>query len=219
VAGASSQNIFHKDLKKQNLKKIQIAVMAVALVMAAQARATLYDITFTGSDGKGAVTGSGQIDVVGGYADGGYFNITSGDFFSGLTYGLNYGPGGGANITDANITGTGGLNLNGDNGVNPAGPTYIDSVGLLFDNTGNVGNVNPYHGDVLNLWGNSPGSYTLYGAGPDFPSGAGDQLQANGDVTMSVAPVPEPTTIIAGVSMLLPLGASALRSLRKKQMA
>jgi hypothetical protein len=198
------------------MRKTQIAVMAAALVMAAQARATLYDITFSGSDGNGTVTGSGKIDIVGGYADGGYFNFNAGDFYSGVTYNLNYGPGGGANITLAGIANTSGLNLNGDNGVNPGGTTYIDSVGLLFDSTGNVGNQGSYAGDVLNLWGNGPGSYTLYGAGPDFPFNG---IEANGNVTMSLAPVPEPTTIIAGVSMLLPFGASALRSLRKKQMA
>jgi hypothetical protein len=34
--------------------------------------------------------------------------------------------------------------------------------------------------------------------------------------TFDVTPVPEPTTIIAGASMLLPFGASTLRILRKK---
>ncbi len=187
--------------------------------MAVQARATLYDITFTGSDGNSAVKGSGQIDIVGGYADGGSFNITAGDFYSGVTYGLNYGSGGGANITDAGIAGTGGFYLNGDNGVNPAGPTYIDDAGLLFDSTGNVGNVNPYNGDVLNLWGDVPGSYTLYGAGPDFSSAAGDKLLANGNVTLTLAPVPEPTTIVAGAMLLLPFGMSALRMLRNSRTA
>jgi hypothetical protein len=42
-----------------------------------------------------------------------------------------------------------------------------------------------------------------------------DGLQAD----TSVSAVPEPTTIIAGASMLLPFGASALRMLRKRQSA
>ena len=39
------------------------------------------------------------------------------------------------------------------------------------------------------------------------------------DVSMEVQVVPEPTTIIAGISMLLPFGAGTLRMLRKKQTA
>jgi hypothetical protein len=34
-----------------------------------------------------------------------------------------------------------------------------------------------------------------------------------------LAPVPEPTTMIAGALLLLPFGASTLRILRKRQMA
>jgi hypothetical protein len=48
---------------------------AVALGITAQASAALYSITFT--DG-GANVGSGQIEVVGGYAVSGYFDVTSG---------------------------------------------------------------------------------------------------------------------------------------------
>jgi hypothetical protein len=187
--------------------------MVAALVIAAQARATLYDITFSGSDNNGPVTGSGQIDIVGGAAEGGFFNMTGGDFYNGVTYNLNYGPGGGANITLSGIANTSGLNLNGDNQVNPAGPNYIPNQGLLFDSTGNVGNHGSYAGDVLNLWGNGPGNYTLYGAGQDF---AYNGVQASGNVTMTLAAVPEPTTMIAGALLLLPFGASTLRMLRRR---
>lgn len=40
-----------------------------------------------------------------------------------------------------------------------------------------------------------------------------------GSLTVSLSPVPEPTTIIAGALALLPFGVTALRSLRKRQLA
>jgi hypothetical protein len=62
------------------------------------------------------------------------------------------------------------------------------------------------------LANNVPGSYDLTG---DYTYG-----DASGAVTMDLGtPVPEPATIIAGMSMLLPFGASALRILRKRQTA
>jgi hypothetical protein len=41
-------------------------------------------------------------------------------------------------------------------------------------------------------------------------------VRLQGDVTGSLAPVPEPTTILSGALLLLPFGSSALRQLRKK---
>jgi hypothetical protein len=39
----------------------------------------------------------------------------------------------------------------------------------------------------------------------------------NGAVAQNIGPVPEPTTIIAGALLLLPFGASALRTFSRKQ--
>jgi hypothetical protein len=50
------------------------------------------------------------------------------------------------------------------------------------------------------------------------PSANGGIDTANGYVTYG-APVPEPTTIVAGALLLLPFGASTLRILRKRQVA
>ncbi len=92
------------------------------------------------------------------------------------------------------------------------GDPFVDSygiVGLGFLST---------TGNELNLWGNnSPANYTLYAhfADPD----ASFQIH-NGPAVASISPisaVPEASTVIAGALLLLPLGASTLRILRKNR--
>jgi hypothetical protein len=50
-------------------------------------------------------------------------------------------------------------------------------------------------------------------------SSGGTAGSYSGDLTAALVPVPEPTTIIAGALLLLPLGASTLRILRRNRMA
>ena len=45
----------------------------------------------------------------------------------------------------------------------------------------------------------------------------GGSLEVEFNYTPAVSSVPEPTTVIAGALMLLPFGASTMRSLRKKR--
>jgi hypothetical protein len=58
---------------------------------------------------------------------------------------------------------------------------------------------------VINLWGNSANSYTLVGTSDQLgnPYGSSRQYgQVGGNATISVAPVPEPTTMVAGVGAI-----------------
>jgi hypothetical protein len=116
------------------MKKIQLAIMAVALVIAVQARASLYDITYT----DGVNIGHGVIDVAGGSATSGSFTVTAGVEI-GTTWTLSPGAGSG-----------GGFQW--DNLVFPASDPFLTSNGLLFK----IGS------DELNLWGNGPGNYSLW---------------------------------------------------------
>ena len=169
--------------------------MAVVLVMAVQARASLFDITF--SDGA-ANTGSGNLTATpegGGLylATGGSFTINAG---GGLPQGA-YSLLGNPNYLGNSSSPSGYFYY--DNQLSSPAQPYLDLAGLLF-----LGN-----GLELNLYGNGLGQpYTLY---------ANNGFNVIGSVTLTA--VPEPTTIISGVLLLLPFGASTLRILRKRQVA
>jgi hypothetical protein len=89
--------------------------------------------------------------------------------------------------------------------------TYVDFDGLLgFESSA---------GNYLNIYSDTPLSYGFW-AGDD----ANSPLVNVGGVTTSSltlvsSAVPEPTTIIASMLLLLPFGASMLRILRKSRTA
>ena len=194
------------------MKKLQLATMAVALVVAVQARATLYDITFTQTgEGSAYANGAplipttdaiGQINVVGGVALSGNLDVLTGPD-SGI-YTLVAGSG----------TSGGGSGFQYDNIVYTGGGPFLDSTaGLLWSVTGL-----PDSSAQLNMWyntstqyGQPASTYSLWGFPPAY------NLQAYGTGTISA--VPEPTTMLSGALLLLPLGASTLRILRKSRMA
>ena len=166
--------------------------MAAALVIAAQARASFYSITF--NDGiPGGSSANGLIDVSGTTAVDGWLTVTSGPQSPG-TYDLIPGSG--------TIYGGGG-GFNYDNQVLVGSHPFLDNSGLLFGN-GTV---------LLNLWGNNGqtgfAEYSFYGVPPAYSP------EVNGTATLTA--VPEPTTMIAGALLLLPFGASTIRILRRKQ--
>jgi len=174
--------------------------MAAALVMAVQARATLYDIGFTASDNS--ILANGNVDVNGSQiATSGQFTIFVGPSWLQGTYALIPTTGPGVNTSPA----LGGYVCNYDNWVNPAADPFIDSHGLLFSNGETVLDIN--------LMGNSPGNN-----GYEFGvlTAAGVVIDVTGGASISLAPVPEPTTMVAGALLLLPFGASTLRILRKR---
>jgi len=158
------------------------------LVTTVHSHAQLYNITFTG----GSSAANGQIDVVGGIATSGYLDVTLGPNQG--TYNL-------VSLTSPLIT-----------GGSPSVPSirFTDGTDQIFDNAVNVGS-NPFlTGDGLefandhligfNLWGNGPGSYSLFDV--SGPPDVHEYIIDGG--TATIAPVPEPTT--AGC-LLLGLGA------------
>jgi hypothetical protein len=203
------------------IRTLQIAIMAAALVMAVQAHASFFDITFTGSgtdegnigngvvtDGNGSLTatanGGGTYTVIAGT-----FDVTAGPGLLG-DYSL---------VANPNAPGTSQINVPGgyfvydDQLSYPATP-YVTDVngnngGLLFYSSGNGGTYlqidnigTPY--ETWNVW-NSGYTYA--------------EAQGTLTVTEVTTAVPEPTTMIAGALLLLPFGASTLRLLRKTHTA
>ncbi len=177
--------------------------MAAALVIAVQARATLYDIGFTAADNSILMNGTVNVDGSG-LATSGSMTVYLGPspLGNGITYNLVPTTGPGMNTSPA----LGGYVIQYDNLVlGLATVPFLDTYGLLFSNNESV--------LQLNLWGNNAGNNgyetaTLYSGGvlEDVTGGA----------SISLAPVPEPTTMIAGALLLLPFGASTLRILRKR---
>jgi hypothetical protein len=180
-----------------NMKQLKLLVIAAAMVITVQARASLYNITFT--DG-GANEANGQIDVVGGVAVSGFLNVTAG-----ITLGIwnlySGGPTPFYSPSGAFIV---------DNVVNPSLIPFLTNNGLLFTSGG-------YE---LNLFGNSgPNDYSFYANLSGYNPAIGLPFNTlPGTATISAA-VPEPTTVIAGALMLLPFGIGVIRSLRKDRTA
>lgn len=111
-------------------------VLAALFTFASVSRAGLYGITFT--DPGGDNVGSGEIVVEGGYAVSGYFDVSAGTAIGDWILA----PGSGSDGS-----------FRWDNAVNPASDPFLTDGGLLFTSGGNE----------INLWGNSPGSYSLWG--------------------------------------------------------
>jgi len=147
--------------------KLKLAVMALALGVAARSQAGLYDLTFTGNNSAG----TGVIDVESGLAVSGFLDVSAG--VNQGTYNL-------VGVTSPLINGVGltlvlpSGNETFDDVVNVGSDPFLTSDGLEFANNDSVG---------FNLWGNGPGSYTL------FDASAGVYDGDNGVATLT--PVPE----------------------------
>ncbi len=172
------------------MRKIQLALIAVALGLAMQAQAAFYNLTFSGS-GSAA---NGLLDISGGFAISGNLNITAGPDVG--TYALVPGSGNTGDFTYDSV-------------VNPGSTPFLSSSGgLLWRNASRDINM-WYNADTT--WYGTAGTYGLWGAPPRWSP------QASGIATLT--PVPEPATILAGALLLLPFGASTLRILRKDHTA
>jgi len=174
--------------------------MATALVMAVQAHASLYNITFT--DG-GLNTASGSVSTTDNgngseTAVSGTLTVDPGGTLHSGTYSLLFNPNGTGYTVWYAPQGGGGFGY--DNQIFPASNPFVNGNGLMFTMT-------DYSGVVgVNLWGNGANSYTEMGKPP--------WTLVNGNATLTA--VPEPTTMIAGALLLLPFGASTLRMLRRR---
>jgi hypothetical protein len=181
------------------MKKLQMTIIATTLIIAVQAHAQLYDLTFTGAYGTDA---SGQIDVVGGLAVSGYLELTGNNQGTytlcpggpGSTYVLGYGEY---------------SSISYDNLVFPDSDFFLDELGLGFAD-------GPEGADGTQgfmLWYNGPNCAYNYAMFGDVGDGG------NATLTPAPAAVPEPSTCVAGALMLLPLGIGAFRTFRKTRMA
>ena len=180
--------------------------MAGALIMAVQARATLYDISFTDSTAANVAAGIIDVNVVNGLAESGTMTVVSGAAAG--SYNLIPTPGLAVGVFTSPLGA-----FNYDNQIQgiPPGPQtapFLDTFGLAFSGIG------AQLGTEVNLWGTSAGidGYTFYG----YTAGGGYNPTVVGGAAISLAPVPEPTTMIAGALLLLPFGASTLRMLRRR---
>jgi hypothetical protein len=205
--------VFREGYKqKENMKKLQLAVMAAALVIAVQTRATVvFDLGYSDPSGN-VVNGQLTASALGGnqyLALSGNINLTSlsNPLFDGTYSLLPGGPG-----TIASPSGA----FDFDNVLYYPSDPIVDFSGVLaFQNSLGV---------ELNLFSTAPGTYALYawdassGTVNLYPNdGAIDNV--GGPATASLTLVPETTTIIAGALLLLPFGVSTFRILRKNRMA
>jgi hypothetical protein len=174
------------------MRKIQLAIMAAALVIAVQANASLYNISYTETDGNGSYAASGWLDVTAGLATTGSLAVTGGAK-AGI-YSLLAPAGSDSSFVWDNVV------------IYPGTPGFLTSTaGLAWKNAT----------DEVNMWYNASAqygapdnSYSFWGVPPNWT------MQTWGTATLT--PVPEPTTMIAGALLLLPFGASTLRVLRRR---
>jgi len=191
-------------VENTSMKTLKLAIMAAALVMAAQARASLFDITF--SDG-GANVGNGVLTATDN--GNGTWNVTAATF----------------DVTAGAMSGIYSLVPN-PNAPNPVNSPVYGNLYFTYDNQASYPTT-PYFNQnglflssgakLVNIWGNSSTDYELLGQGPTSFDYYNPVVDTHGMVTLT--PVPEPATIISGVLMLLPFGASTLRILRRRQVA
>jgi hypothetical protein len=195
--------------------RILIAVVAFLLLVtglasSATASTITYNFTFTGSGGMDA---TGTISISNGVAQSGSINVTGVPVeASPLTLISAAGfllPASGS--TDARNHD--GDVITYDNIVNVANDPVVDGNGLGFG-SGQYG-ANSYN-TLINLWGNSPGSYALF-VGEAQVDGNGNVVGdaqyvyhwENGSLTLT--PTPEPATL-----SLLVLGGLAMLRRRRK---
>jgi hypothetical protein len=130
-------------------KEINIVAVGLLLGFGVQAYGITYDFTFTG----GGVVASGWFDAptLGGVVTDGEVDVT-GAALNG-TFGWVQGP---------TVRAVDGTDIIFDNVFSPAADPALDGKGLGFAN----GYMSPGHYDgVVNIWGNSPGNYSLFEAG------------------------------------------------------
>jgi hypothetical protein len=191
--------------RKKTMKKIQMAIMAVALVIAAQAQASFFDITFTDGGnnvGNGVLTATDNGN--------GTWNVTAASFTvtAGAASG-NYSLVPNPNAPNPVNSGTyANMYYTYDNQATYPGTPYLNANGLLLSS----GGATP---SILGIWGNSSTDYEFAGTVYPYPNYPGT-VDVHGIVTLTPSAVPEPTTMIAGALLLLPFGASTLRMLRRR---
>jgi hypothetical protein len=131
--------------KNKQMKKIlslQTLAACALLAVSTSVRANTYDFTFT-EFGGGPVDATGVIDVTAGVATGGSITVVGSGSINDGIYNLEPGTWFASPL----------VAFNADNSVFVGSATVLDSYGLLFGNASTE----------INLWGNSPNNYSLYG--------------------------------------------------------
>jgi|SRR5579863_6542246 len=180
---------------------LQLGLMAGVLGMVTQSRGALYNLSFTGTQADSSVvTASGQLDVNGGVATGGFLDVLSGPNAGDYTLV----PGQDLNTSDT---------FTYDSLVSPGSTPFLNQVnqagGLLWANGGTE----------INMWYNTPAeSATLSGSGyysvPNeyalwgYNGAYAPQAYGDASLTLAAVPVPEAsatsvTTGLAAVGLLV----------------
>jgi hypothetical protein len=196
ILGCEITSFLHRHMKMS----FKIATLLAVLAFGSKAQADgLYAITF--SDAGAINVGSGQINVENGFAVSGYFNITSGILLGAWNL-----TGGTAAYPGFLTSPSGAFNYNnavylGSNPEYPAASPFLDQYGLLFTDAS---------GDEFNFWGNSDGTYTIYGV----VNGNRYNPQTIGVATITVAP--EPANLATLALLLVPAGVFLRRKLQSE---
>jgi hypothetical protein len=191
--------------------------MTAVLVLLASAPAVadqIYNFTFTGNDG---IDATGTISIVGGVAQSGSISVinvpleapphtplttAAGDFLT---------AGGDVRNHDGDV-------VTYDTVVNPSNDPVFDSIGVAFASGfyGTDGGT-PEYNTLINLWGNSPGSYGMFigeanpaDLEPDGTLIPGRDAQwvyvYNESGTLTLTPVPEPSSAFLAICALVCFG-------------
>jgi hypothetical protein len=191
--------------------------MTAVLVLLASAPAVadqIYNFTFTGNDG---IDATGTISIVGGVAQSGSISVinvpleapphtplttAAGDFLT---------AGGDVRNHDGDV-------VTYDTVVNPLNDPVFDSIGVAFASGfyGTDGGT-PEYNTLINLWGNSPGSYGMFigeanpaDLEPDGTLIPGRDAQwvyvYNESGTLTLTPVPEPSSAFLAICALVCFG-------------
>ena len=231
------------------MKKLQLAIIAAALVIAAQANASIsisslntgagqYGVNYTPPGGFSDPNWTVSLDSSTGTPPGG--NPTGTAYLVPNNIGFPFGYWIDNDSTSTWITYSSPTQTGGDTTADTfryemkftAAGTGTDYVRWLSDNTSSLFLNNSLIGtrtDASNpdgAWNlpfalslTSGTQYTVDVVVYNEPQGSGNPTGARVEFTGNVSAVPEPTTMIAGALLLLPFGASTIRILRRKNAA
>jgi hypothetical protein len=200
---------------------IGMAAVLMLIAAAPAAVAQTYNFTFTGGGGMDA---TGTISIVGGVAQSGSINVTGVPLEAAPHTPLTTAAGDlvpdPASPTTLTLINHDGDNIIFDNIVSPGDPSIVQVLngnGLGFASGQYQDSV--HYNALINLWGNSPGSYTLFVAEA--------QLDGNGNVigdpqwvyttdtgSLTLITVPEPSTDALVILGALTLGSAVIRRRR-----
>ena len=191
------------------LSLVVAVVLTCCAINPCRADVIIYDFTFTGSGGMNA---KGTISILDGVAQSGSINVTGVPIEASPSTLISAA---GSLLPESGSTDA--RNHDGDvitydNIVNVANDPVLNSNGLGFG-SGQYGPSS--YNTLINLWGNSPGSYTLF-IGEALLDGNGNvvgdaqYVYHSDSSSLTLTPVPEPATL-----SLLALGGLAMLRRRK----